>query len=100
MTIVFSPEAKEQLSKLPLPLRKKAKKQFGFLIGNYKHPSLRSRKMGAKDIFEGRIDKHYRFTFVVAEDEIYVLTVGPHDEGLGKKNRFNFPNPGDIYHTI
>lgn len=34
--------------------------------------------------FEGRIDRKYRFTFMVVNDEIYVLSVGPHDEGLGK----------------
>jgi mRNA interferase RelE/StbE len=85
MTIVFSPEAKDQLSKLPPPLKKKAQKQFGYLLENYKHPSLRARKMGGKGVFESRIDKHYRFTFVVSGEEIYVLTVGPHDEGLGKK---------------
>lgn len=41
--------------------------------------------MGGENCFEGRIDLHYRFTFVIDGENIYILTVGPHDEGLGKK---------------
>jgi len=41
--------------------------------------------MGGSDVFEARIDIHYRFTFQVMEDQIFILTIGPHDKGLGKK---------------
>ena len=41
--------------------------------------------MGGQDSFEARIDLHYRFTFKIEEDKIYILTIGSHDEGLGKK---------------
>ena len=41
--------------------------------------------MGGANIFEARIDIHYRFTFQIAGEEIYILTIGPHDLGLGKK---------------
>jgi len=40
--------------------------------------------MGGEDHFEGRIDKKHRFTFVVESGDIYILTIGLHDEGLGK----------------
>lgn len=85
MKLTIAPEAKEQLSKLPKDIQKKANKQFTFLLSNYRHPSLRTRKMGGANIFESRIDLHYRFTFQVAGEEIYVLTIGSHDVGLGKK---------------
>ncbi len=58
MTIVFSPEAKKQLANLPKQLQKKAQRQFEYLMENYRHPSLRSRKMGGKGSYEGRIDIH------------------------------------------
>ncbi|MGI8419723.1 MAG: hypothetical protein ACR2LN_03700 [Candidatus Levyibacteriota bacterium] len=35
--------------------------------------------------FEARIDYHYRFTFSISAEEIIILSIGPHDEGLGKK---------------
>ena len=84
MKISFTKQAESSYSKLPLQIQKKVDKQMMLLISNYRHPSLRTRKMGGEDHFEGRVDKKYRFTFIVDKDEIYILTVGPHDEGLGK----------------
>lgn len=85
MIITFSPQAEKQIAKLPKDIIKKFKKQTGFLLQNPRHPSLRSRKMSGTDWFEARIDQHNRFTFFVSENEIEVLSVGPHDVGLGKK---------------
>lgn len=85
MNIIVSPKAEKQLFKLPRRIQKKIHRQFSFLISDYRHPSLFSRKMGIRNIFEARIDIHYRFTFQIEGENIYVLTIGPHDEGLGKK---------------
>lgn len=85
MVILFSKKAENNYKKLPLKIKLKADKQFLYLLKDYRHPSLRAKKMGGRDIFEARIDIHYRFTFRVAEDEVYILTIGPHDEGLGRK---------------
>lgn len=85
MRLVIAPEAREHLSILPKQIQKKAQKQFKFLLIDYRHPSLRARKMGGRDSFEARIDLRYRFTFQVKGDEIYILTAGPHDVGLGKR---------------
>ena len=41
--------------------------------------------MGGTGHFEARLTKHYCFSYAVIGDEIWFLTVGPHDEGLGKK---------------
>lgn len=85
MNIIVSPKAEKQLSKLPKHIQKKTHRQFSFLILDYRHPSLHSRKMSGQDLFEARIDLQYRFTFQIEEDTIYILTIGSHDEGLGKK---------------
>lgn len=85
MILKFAKSAEKDYKKLALNIQKKADKQFELLLSNYHHPSLRSRKMGKSSLFEARIDRHYRFTFQILEDEMYILTVGPHDEGLGKK---------------
>ena len=85
MTYTLSPEAAEQLAELPKQVQKKVHKQFSFLLINYRHPSLRARKMGSGNIFEARIDLHYRFTFMIEGENVFVLTIGMHDEGLGKK---------------
>lgn len=85
MILSFTKKAQRSYQKLPLSLQKKADKQFAYLISNYRHPSLRARKMGGQGSFEAKIDIHYRFTFQIEEDRIYILTIGPHDKGLGKK---------------
>lgn len=85
MNITVTPEAKKRLLKLPLNIQKKTEKQFTFLISDYRYPSLHTRKMGGGDVFEARIDIHYRFTFQVDGENIYILTIGPHDTGLGKR---------------
>lgn len=41
--------------------------------------------MGGLDRYEARIDIHYRFTYSIQEGSALILTIGPHDEGLGKK---------------
>ena len=85
MNVVFSKNAEKSYSNLPLNIQKKADKQFALLLSNYRHPSLRTRKMGSGEIFEARIDIHYRFTFETTQDTITLRTIGPHDTGLGKK---------------
>lgn len=85
MRITFSPNTQKQIQKLSKPLLKKLFKQTRMLLTDPYHPSLRSRKMSGENKFEARIDYHYRFTYLVGHDEIFILSIGPHDEGLGKK---------------
>lgn len=85
MIILFTKKAEHNYKKLPLKIKLKVDKQFLYLLENSRHPSLRTRKMGGGKVFEARIDVHYRFTFQIEKNIIYVLTIGPHDEGLGKK---------------
>lgn len=84
MKINFTKQAESAYRKLPIKIQKKFDKQLHYLSSDYRHPSLRSRKMEGVGRFEGRIDRKYRFTFVVSGEEIYILTAGLHDEGLGK----------------
>ncbi len=85
MILKFSKTAEDSYKKLPLNIQKKADRQFNYLLSNYRHPSLRTGKMGEGNIYEGRIDIHYRFSFQVIGEEIYILIIGSHDVGLGKK---------------
>lgn len=84
MKIKFTKKAQKQFTKLPEKLKQKTRKQFHFLLDNYNHPSLRIRKMSGVGIFEARIDRGYRFTFMIIDSELFILSIGQHDEGLGK----------------
>lgn len=72
--------------RLPLSIQRKVDKQIKLLLSDLRHPSIRVKKLeGFSDVWEGRVDRAYRFVFAIEADTIILLRVGPHDEGLGKK---------------
>jgi len=85
LEVSFSDKFKKQYKKLPSKIQRQFSKQIKLLQVNYRYPSLRTRKMGGYSIFEARIDIHYRFTFEISGKFINLLSIGPHDVGLGKK---------------
>lgn len=85
MQVEFIPAALKQYGKLSPSIKKKADKKLLLLLDDPYHPLLYSKKMGVNNKFEGRIDYHYRFTYIVTKAVIYVLSIGMHDSGLGKK---------------
>ena len=86
MTLRLTKTSERQIKKLSTTIRKKLYKQFFFLQKDYHHPSLHTQKMsGFEETFEARIDRHYRFTYLLGDSFFLILSVGPHDEGLGKK---------------
>lgn len=86
MNVVFSENLKKRFKRLPEHIKRKTNRQFLMLSQNLRHPSIRTRKLeGFSDVWEGRIDRFYRFIFVIKKETITVIRIGPHDEGLGKK---------------
>lgn len=85
MKVEFTKPAANQYRKLSLTIKKKVDKQLLFLQENPKHPSLRVKKMASSLLYEARIDRQYRLRFLWENDSAYIISVGPHDEGLGKK---------------
>ena len=76
---------KQAYRDLPKNIQKKTEKQPIFLIDNMHHPSLHTKKIkGRKGIWEARIDFHYRFTFEIIEETLFLRVVGNHDEVLKK----------------
>ena len=55
---------------VPADVQKKAIKAFRFLASDPRHPSLGIKKIkGVKVIWEGLIDRSYRFTFLFEAEE-------------------------------
>lgn len=80
----FSKKFSKQYSKLPPSIRNKFDKQIKYLLRDLRHPSVRAKKkQGEKDVWEGRVDRFYRFTFAISGDVATLRTIGPHDEALG-----------------
>lgn len=85
LTLVFTNKFRKQFKKLPQTLQKRFNNKLSVLLANPHHPGFHSRKMGGINNFEARLTEHYRFTYAIVENEIWLLTIGSHDEGLGKK---------------
>ena len=86
MKLLPTKEFKKNYEKLPKDIQKRIDKQLKYLSENYRHPSLKSRKMsGYKSVYEIRVTKGYRMRFLLNGQEAHLLVVGPHDFGLGKK---------------
>lgn len=85
MNILFTRKFKKAYDKLPQHLKTKTKKSIELLKEDFFYPSLHTKKMEGVGCWEARIDRSYRFTFEKTEDTLTLRTVGPHDEGLGKK---------------
>jgi len=85
MKIIFSNKAEKNFDKLPLQIKKKALKQFKPIDMDINYQSLHTKKLKGSDYFEGRIDYHYRFVYRIENETLYIISLGPHDEGLGKK---------------
>ncbi len=79
MRISLTLGAKKQLRALPMPLQKKARKQFSFLLGDIRHPSLDIKKyQGQDNLWQGRIDKGYRFYFHIIDPNYIVISIINH----------------------
>jgi mRNA interferase RelE/StbE len=65
--------------KLPTEVRDRVDKQLHLLFEDFRHPSLRLKKLRGTDIFEIRITKGYRLTFRFDKEIIELRRVGTHD---------------------
>jgi mRNA interferase RelE/StbE len=71
--------SEEVLETLPANVRKAFFKQLKFLEQNLRHPSLRAKKYDeATDLWQARVNKDWRFYFVIKDDTYYIVNVVPH----------------------
>lgn len=79
---------KKDFKNLPNETKKSLEKQLQILSQDSYYPSLRIKKTkgivmkGYSDVFEGRINKNYRFFFIIEGDIFTLLRCGTHDELL------------------
>jgi mRNA-degrading endonuclease RelE of RelBE toxin-antitoxin system len=70
----------QEYRKLPAEIRKKIDRQLIHLSLDMRHPALNARKMvNQAEIWEARIDLHYRLTFTFNGDVIWLRRVGTHE---------------------
>ena len=65
---------------LPGEIQKKFEKQIRMLINDFHYPSLHVKKIqGHENIWEARVDIHYRFTFELVQDTLFLRAIGNHE---------------------
>jgi len=79
MKIIFIARADKEFRALSKELQAVTKKQFSFLLANINHPSLRAKKYDEEDdVWQGRINRSYRFYFVIEGDTYFIVGITKH----------------------
>ena len=79
MKIRYSLPAAKAYAAAPPQIQKAFLKQAGFLIQNLNHPSLRAKKYDeARDRWQARVNRDWRFYFSIENDTYVVLDIIPH----------------------
>jgi mRNA-degrading endonuclease RelE of RelBE toxin-antitoxin system len=80
MKYIRTERFKKAAVKLPHEIQTKAAKAFLLFKDNPRHPSLGVKRVqGMPDVWEGRIDIHYRFTFHYEGDACVFRNIGLHE---------------------
>jgi len=79
MKLIFSDKFISRYHSLSKEIQKKVDKQITYLCRNLLHPSLRTKKYDKKkDIWQARVDRNYRFYFLIKGDTYILLEIKPH----------------------
>jgi mRNA-degrading endonuclease RelE of RelBE toxin-antitoxin system len=79
MKVHYSDQTDEIIETLPANVRKAFFKQVKFLEQNLRHPSLRAKKYDeANDLWQARVNKDWRFYFLIQDDVYYIVDIIPH----------------------
>jgi mRNA-degrading endonuclease RelE of RelBE toxin-antitoxin system len=74
-----NPRVARALKAAPLNVKKAFYKQIRLLAENLHHPSLHAKKYDeGEDLWQARVNKDWRFFFIILDDTYLVLDVVPH----------------------
>ncbi len=79
MEYILAKTAEKQYWKLPKRIQDLFDKQIGFLLEDFRHPSLNSKKYEEKiNLWQARVDKSYRFYFIIQNDTYVIMSIRKH----------------------
>jgi mRNA-degrading endonuclease RelE of RelBE toxin-antitoxin system len=83
MALIITNRFKKAYQQLPQEIQNKVKKALRLLDEDPRYPSLRVKPIqGTDKIYEGRIDRKYRFSFEFDGDDKILRNVDNHDDCL------------------
>ena len=79
MRLLYTERFRRSYADAPRSIQKRCDKQLALLVENLRHPSLRAKKYDeVRDIWQARVNKGWRFYFVIRGDLYYLLDLIPH----------------------
>lgn len=76
---ILTKTAEKQLLKLSKKTQDLFDKKIDFLLKDFRHPSLNSKKYDEKiNLWQARIDKLYRFYFIIKNDVYIIVSIRKH----------------------
>lgn len=79
MQYILSDEAMRDYRDASVSIQRAFEKQVDFLLGDIRHPSLRAKKYDeALGIWQARINRSFRFYFLIHEDTYYIFSITKH----------------------
>ena len=79
MRHIFAKGFPKKLNSLSRQRQEKFWKQLEFLLLDIRHPSLHVKKYtGVEDIWQARVDRSYRFYFLIEDDTYILLDIRAH----------------------
>lgn len=71
--------ATKDYTEAPLTVQRAFDKQMKLMVENFRHPSLRTKKYDqARNIWQGRVNRDWRFYFIISDDVYIILNIIPH----------------------
>ena len=71
--------AVKDYTEAPPAVQKAFDKQVKLLVKNFRHPSLRAKKYDeARSIWQARVNRDWRFYFLITGDTYLILNIIPH----------------------
>lgn len=76
---ILSERALRDYEALTPALQRRMDKQLAFLLQNFLHPSLRSKKYDeGRNVWQARVNDDYRFYFTIYGDTYAIVTIRKH----------------------
>lgn len=80
MKLIPTPIFEDAYQQLSPTIQRRVDEKLSLLLKNPRHPSLRFRKMrGYENIWEMRVSRNYRITFLQSGEDFFLRNVGTHD---------------------
>lgn len=79
MRLYYTERFRKSYARAPANIQRAFDQCIAFLIQNYRHPSLRAKKYDeSRDIYQGRVNRKWRFYFKIEGDTYYLIDIIPH----------------------